>query len=365
MKNKLFFLILTALLVASTLAGCAGTRPPRPRVLIPPPPNTSRLEWLGTYYSQNDFAQTKKEKALEGLLGEARAQYLGHPFGIASDGHGLVYVSDATKKNVFIFDFNRRKVSMLAKAATFSLPLGMAVDKEGNLYVVDAGAQHVLVFSPDHHPLRSIGSSKDFINPAYVAVNDRLNRVYVSDGKGQKIVVFNKQGKKLFTFGHLGTGKGELYGPQGIALAKNNDVYVADMLNARIDVFTADGKYLRAFGKRGDAQWNFEMPKDLAFDAEGHLYIIDSRKAAMMIYRPDGRLLLYISSGKSTFPLAMALPGAISIDANDTIYVTDQINRRFLVWQYLNTKYLAAHPITVQEKKAIEERVQKLKNKNH
>ena len=42
-------------------------------------------------------------------------------------------------------------------------------------------------------------------------------------------------------------------------------------------------------------------------------------------------------------------PVDIHIDKDDRIYITDQLNRRFSVWQLLTDRYLAEKPILEQD----------------
>lgn len=340
MNKKLVF----GLLALAFLAGCAKEAV-KPRILWPPLPNRPRLEWIGTYYSQDDFPKAESEKISDTLLGRNDLDFFALPFGIASNGAGLVFVSDPSSSTVKVFDFNGRKVFSLSQEKIFFRPYGMALDAQGRLYVGDTGHQKIFVFSPDLKPVATIGGKELFTKPVFMAINDKLGRLYVSDGYENKIVVFDLEGKHLFSFGEKGNAPGSLFGPQGVAVDPQGRVFVADQFNARIQVFDADGKYLYNFGERGDQQWQFEFPKDLAFDSEGHLHIVDSRKSALITYEPDGKLLLFTGSGTGTNPLALSLPTAIHIDRNDRLYIVDQINRRFSVWQYLSDEFLKKNPI--------------------
>lgn len=56
-------------------------------------------------------------------------------------------------------------------------------------------------------------------------------------------------------FGEEGSGAGQLYQPEGIAVsAANGDVYVADEFNDRVDVFSEAGAFLFAFGWKVDRE---------------------------------------------------------------------------------------------------------------
>lgn len=347
-----YFLATLFLLSVLVLTGCSAKK--LPRIFWPPPPGDSALEFVGLYYSDADFDKSGMETFLAKFLGSSSGEEFQRPVGIASDGRGRVYVADQILKNVRVFDFNKRHMHMLTKEPVFAQPAGLAIDSQKRLYVVDAGARKIAVYSPDDQFLFSFGSSEHWQNPAYLAINERLGRIYVSDGRASKIFVFDLQGKPLFSFGQPGDAPGSFNSPQGLAIDGDNRVFVADQYNARVQVFAADGTYLRHFGERGDGAGQMEMPKDLAFDSAGHLYLVDTRRASLTVYTPDGEPFLYLGGVKGSQPLAFGNPAFIHIDSADRIHVSDMINQRFVIWQYLSSAYLRAHPITAEDVQALE-----------
>lgn len=360
MKKVLFNILLVGILFGQF--GCAAKD--QMRVLWPPPPNESKLEWISLLRGEDDLAKGGGKKMLQAFVGEAKDLRLNNPYGVASDGKGVVYVSEPARSKIVVFDFNQQKVSDFSGGRVIRTPMGMTVDSQGNLYVADQGASGVFVFSADRTAKVKLGDADLFASPAYVAVNENLDRVYVSDAKKHQIFVFNRAGKFLFAFGNQGEGSElNLFSPQGVAIAPDGRVFVADMLNARIQAYDADGNPLARFGVLGDQSSNFEFPKDLSFDSEGNLHIIDSRKAAMMSYSPEGTWLGYLGSGRTSHPVGFSLPTAMAIDQTDRIYVVDRLNRRVAVWQYLSQVYLRDHPITEGDLDLLRERVKELEAK--
>ena len=196
--------------------------------------------------------------------------------------------------------------------------------------------------------------------PAYLAVNEKLDRLYVSDGRENRIVVFDLKGRHLFSFGRRGGEEGTFNAPQGLAIDGQGRLFVADQLNARIQVFDAEGQFLYKFGDRGDQQWQFEGPKDLAFDGDGNLHVLDVRKAALVIYSPEGRLLLHLGGKATSSPVGFSLPVALSITKDNKIYIAEGFNRRFSLWQYLSEEYIRQNPL---DDKTVEEQLKLLKKR--
>jgi DNA-binding beta-propeller fold protein YncE len=58
----------------------------------------------------------------------------------------------------------------------------------------------------------------------------------VADTDNDRIVLFNKQGKFLFSFGESGSGPGQFNRPVGLSLGRAGRLFVADSGNNRIQV---------------------------------------------------------------------------------------------------------------------------------
>ena len=327
------------------LGGCAAADKPDARILWPPPPNEPKLEWIGTYWSLDQMPKTAAEKMSKSLLGGQPRNVFMRPIAVASSGKGKIFVSDADRKQIIVYDTNKRSVYPFSQSGAIRSPVGMALDKSDRLFVADSEGQKILVFGSDDTPLFSFGGPENLEHPAFIALDEQRNKIYVSDARAHRIVVFDFDGKYLKSFGEWGAKDGSFYGPQGLAVDSDGNLYVADMFNARMQVFNTQGSFLRKFGERGDKQWNFEMPMGVAIDSDGNLHITDTRKKAMVTYDREGRLLLFTGGGGGAHLLSLALPGGVWVDKKDQVYVVDQIGRRFAIWQYLNDEYLKEHPI--------------------
>lgn len=342
-----------AIVLALFASGCSAPQQ-KQRVLWPLPPETPRIEWLGTYGSEDDFPKSGVQKFNEQLAGKPEFAVFKSPFGIAGDGHGIVYISDSSDHNLRVYDLNNYTVNYFSKEPLFDRPAGLDIDSAGNLYVVDNGRRLVNVFDRDRRPLRSFGLS-DLQAPAYIHIDEERDRVYVSDPRVNKIVVYNLAGVKQKEIGPQLAPDVAFGSPQGMATDKDGNLYVAEMLSSRISVLDVNGLYQRSFGERGDAFYQFEAPKDIAFDSDGNLWVIDNRRPMIYTYSPKGELLLTTGTAARSYePLGFVAPTAIHIAANDTIYVSDRMNRRFSTWRYLHEGYFVENPLTPAEKAALE-----------
>ena len=339
---KKFCLILLVLILQ---AGCSTTPPsPARRLFWPLAPDEPKIEYLGTYQLNTDLPKegTASDKFWSDILGEETYPLFVKPWGIAADGEGKIFVTDAGQSSIVVLDLKKRNISRIedVKGA-----YGIVTDKKDRLYVTSSAHMTVLVYDTDGNPLFNFG--EDAIkSPGGIAVNDRLERIYVADPRDHNIKVFDASGMLQFTIGERGVGKGQLNFPTSVAINSRGELVVTDMINARIQVFDADGNFIRAFGKRGTGRNDFKFIKGVAVDSEDHIYVTDAMGSHFKIFSMEGDLLLIVGgpySGK--VPGGFNLPMDIYIDEKDTIYIVDQQNTAFQVFQYLNADYLKEHPV--------------------
>ncbi len=167
--------------------------------------------------------------------------------------------------------------------------------------------------------------------PSDVAV--QADKVYVVDGAHHRVVVYNLQGKVLFSFGSKGNKTGEMNYPVGIFAARNKRIYVADSGNRRVQIFSQKGKYISGFDVKIDNK--SVRPIDLIrHSATGS--IIVSAGNRLLIYSPKGKLLKTwgsngVNQGEFRYPATLA-------ELEDgRIAVVDVLNSRVQVFNINGT----------------------------
>jgi DNA-binding beta-propeller fold protein YncE len=151
----------------------------------------------------------------------------------------------------------------------FGNPHGLRVDKDDNVWVTDNGDHQVMKFSREGKLLLTLGTKKQpgadpktFNRPTDIAFS-RSGDVYVSDGYGNtRVVRFTVDGKYVQAWGERGTGPGQFNTPHSIAVDSKGLVYVSDRENNRIQVFDRDGKFLKQWKHLGATQNIFITPED-------------------------------------------------------------------------------------------------------
>ncbi len=137
-----------------------------------------------------------------------------------------VYVADAGNHLINVFDkgsgaFIKSFGDKGDAGEKLLLPTNVAFDAEGSLYVTDAGRFQVLVFDRDGHYKSAVGKAGDnlghFARPKGTAI-DREGRLYTVDASFNNVQIFNKQGRLLMFFGEAGDQPGNLLLPAKVTI---------------------------------------------------------------------------------------------------------------------------------------------------
>lgn len=351
MLRKIMKIAVLLLISAAMISGCAATEQAKStkRYVWPRPPDEPKIEWIKSYYGENDFPKSGFQEFIEALFGKSEAETFEKPIDIKSNGRGTVFVTDIVIPGIFVFDLKNQKIEVWHKGSDPEkslalVPYYISLDKNDNLYVVGTGSNDIYVTDSAGRVLRKIDFSKQVQAPGGILVDNDSNRIYLVDAsKGSKVVVFDMSGKHLFTIGKPGEGNGEFNRPGPIAMNSKGEILVGDVMNARIQIFDKEGKFLRKFGQRGDTGPDLQIIKGLSVDSDDNIYVTDGKAHQIKIFSSKGDYLLSIGAAYSvtkTFreaPGGFLIPQGIHIDKNDDIFIADQANLRFQHFKYLKS----------------------------
>ncbi|MBC7951025.1 MAG: SMP-30/gluconolactonase/LRE family protein [Rhodospirillaceae bacterium] len=317
------------------------------QLVWPDAPEPARFIFETTLRTSSDIVgETSAERLKRVATGIGQAgKPLDKPWGVAAYDH-RVYIGDTLSRKIHVYDMAAKTYSEIGNKGIGSVakPLGLSVDAKGWLYVCDGSGKRVVVYDQYGDFKASVGQPGDLERPSSVAVSKDGSRIYVVDVGGvdsdkHRVVVFNIEGEKLQTIGTRGTEPGNFNLPVGISVGPNGDFYVVDGGNFRVEAFSADGKFLSKFGDVGRRSGQFARPKDVAVDPEGNLYVTDSSFGNIQIFNAKGQLLLFVGErGNEGTPAQFMLPTGIAIDPIDgRMYVVDQFFRKVDVFRPAST----------------------------
>ncbi len=303
---------------------------PEQPIVWPEPPQMARIRLVSMFSGPEDLGINPSfiARIWEWIAGpEPRAMV--RPYAVGTDGERLV-VTDPGAGAVHVFDMNRRDYERIDRAGDQALvsPVGVAL-ADGNLYVSDSALNEIFIFDSKGKLKASVAGLQ---RPTGLAIDPQSGRLYVAETMNHRIVVFDRNGARLFDFGKRGIGDGEFNFPSHLTI-HGDRIYVNDTMNFRLQVFSLDGIFQSTFGRQGDGSGSFAHPKGVGLDSEGHVYVVDALFDRVQIFDDQGRFLLAFGEPGGT-PGAFWLPSGLFI-LGDRIYVADSYNRRVQVFQFL------------------------------
>lgn len=324
-----------ALIITLMLTSCTSdltrTGQDNGPVIYPPPPDTTRIQYLTSISSSQDI--TGQQSAFNRFLfGEAKPLTVVKPYGITVR-NSKVYVCDTGIGGVIIIDLEQNKMDLFIPGGKGQLmfPINCHVDDEGFLYVADGNRRQIVVFDDGGNYVSAFGGQEGF-KPTDVAVIE--DKVFVSSVTDQRIYVYDRDSLNIIrSFPEAEAGDPEyLYQPVNIDVT-GDEIYVSDMGENKIKVFSLDGSYLNSVSDYGNRYGQLTRPKGIALDREKNLYVVDAAFENVQIFDKEGRLLMHFG-GPYTKPGDMWLPAGVTIDYDNLQYFRNYVDESFDL-QYL------------------------------
>ena len=241
------------------------------------------------------------------------------PSGVAVDSRDRVYVFQRQGPPVLVFDGDGRFLDAWERRDGIPLEAHhIHVGPDDTVYLIDRDAHQVLLYDTAGNLRGSVGNRHQaamqapFNHPADICVAPS-GELYVADGYGNSSIHrFSADGDHMSSFGSPGSGPGQFRVPHSVRVAQDGRVYVADRENNRVQVFTAEGVFR--------AQWtDFKCPMGIHIDANQVVYVSD-QIPRISILTLDGELL---ARGR-TFENAHQ----VYTDSRGSIYGIDTANQR-------------------------------------
>ena len=333
------------------------------KIVWPGPPEIARIKFMDLFTGEKIdptlFQKNKKKQTwMDRMAGQQQTDdmkidklpfQLIRTYGVAVDSKGKIYAGDQGVGAIFIFDpENKDHVELIGngKQANFGLIVGVAVDDTDRLFVSDAKMRRILVFNTKHEQEGQFGADV-LVRPGGIALDNENRFLYVADTGNDVIDVFDADTFKYLrqigkpSHKHEQTDPGTFSLPESVAVDSDGNVFVTDTFNDRVEIFDADGNFMSMFGKNGDSPADFERPKSIAVDADGHIWVVDAVKGLVKVFNQSGRLLIYFG-GQGYFPGQFMGPWGIAIDKFNRVIVSETFPGRVQMFRYVTDEEYAA-----------------------
>ena len=192
----------------------------------------------------------------------------------------------------------------------------VALGPDGNVWTFNRGRIPVQVYTQDGRLVKYWGQNGLFKNPHTVRFDDAGN-LWIVDTQTQTVRKFTTDGKVLLTIGtpdQAGEDETHMNQPNDVAIARNGDLFVSDGYgNNRVVVFDKTGKFIRTWGKLGGGPGEFSQPHSLVLDSKGRVYVADRNNSRIQVFDSKGK---FLTEWKN-----MITPWALAITKTDEIYV--------------------------------------------
>jgi len=258
---------------------------------------------------------------------------LRHPFGLAVDARGVVYVSDAGNNRVIMFDSDLTPKQDIggygAQEGLFDRPSFLAVDHSLSLLVSDEGNRRIcrynshlqfveaLAFYDDEDPLK-------FGYPSGVALTE-YGEVWVADREKNRLVVYDNVGMFDRFIGDFGCSGGQLSSPEKIVKDDKSNFIVCDAGNGRLVVYDEYGNFLREV-----VDSTFEYPL-AAVSVHKHLWVLDGDAGKINYLDEGGSKLFETGPGIPGSNRPLKEPSDIALLSDGRLIIADSGNNRLLV----------------------------------
>jgi gliding motility-associated-like protein len=225
-----------------------------------------------------------------------------HPYGVAVDAAGNIYVADAG--NNAVKEIPVGNGAAITIGSGFISPLGVAVDAAGNVYVADAGNNAVKKIPAGNGTPVTMGSG--FSAPTGIAV-DALGNIYVADYGNNAIKEILAGSTSAVT---LGSGFST---PTGVAVDGSGNVFVADYGNKLVKEIQA------GTGTITSIKTNTQLPAGVAVDPAENIFVTDQTGNLVVETTTSGSFQGELGSSYSS-------PSGVAVAPNGVVYIGDNLN---------------------------------------
>ena len=212
-------------------------------------------------------------------------------------------------------------------------PRQLAVSDSGDIVVADYSSNCVSIFDREGRKLRSFGdqgsADMKLVHPRGVALlSDNTVLVAACDC----VKKFRMDGTFIASVGSYGSGKLQFSSPYTVAADERvKKIYVCDTNNHRIQVLNFDLSYHSSFGSCGTGPQQFNTPEGIAIDSHQNVFVADFHNDRVQVFNSEGRFQPQIKQRGAGME-ELDGPVSVCIDRDDNVYVLEYIKCRVSIF---------------------------------
>jgi hypothetical protein len=301
-------------------------------VIFPAPPDTARIQFLTRISSMYDVTGSGKSFS-SFIFGQDENIIINKPYGVAVS-KGKIMVCDTYIHGLDIINMEKNKFEQFIPGGKGELkvPLNCFVGKNGYLYIADAERKQIVVFDENRKYSGCFGETENF-KPVDVFVQD--DKIWVTNLAGHQINVYSNDSSFTLLNSFPEVNKNDansLFSPTNIFVTADK-VYVTDFGDFKVKIYTLEGEFISSVGTYGEGIGQLARPKGIAVDREENLFVVDAGFENTQIFNKDGNLLMFFG-GNYKGPGDMWLPAKVVLDYDNLKYFQKFVDPTF------NLKYL-------------------------
>jgi DNA-binding beta-propeller fold protein YncE len=254
-----------------------------------------------------------------------------YPRAIATEPDGAIFIADKSGRIQRFSPDGTFETGWRMPETAQGKPVGLTVHPDGRIFVADTHYHRVMIFDRDGVPLGSFGTEGTgdgaFLLPTDVAI-DAEGFIYVSEYQGNDRIT--KWSPELTFVAAVGTEPIDgvrLRRPAGIDIDEDQTLWVADACNHRIVRLTLDGTLLASFGRFGDGPGELRYPYDINVAPDGAVMVCEYEGNRLHWFSKDGRPLRTWGTGGRR-PGELFAPWGAAYGADGNVYIVDSLNSR-------------------------------------
>jgi DNA-binding beta-propeller fold protein YncE len=213
------------------------------------------------------------------------------PMGITIDSSGQLYVADAQSKHIYVITATGDLIRKFTSTEHLARPSFVVINERLNrIYVSDAKKNHVAVFDLNGGHLFNIGSpgtdEGKFHTPQGIAINAD-NEIYVADMLNNRVQAFDADGNFIRSFGTIGDQAGDFENPKDLNFDTDGNLHIIDSRKKQLLSYTQDGVFLLEMGGNVTENPYLGMggPKGMYIDKNDKIFIVDMGVKRFMTFQ--------------------------------------------------------------------------------